>query len=414
MSTNNPRPRLLFLSAHLPSPRATQAGQLSAFRNLDVLAKHYDIHIITFRTPVERSWSVAPLEERCGKVEIFDVDNSTRISGVLQAPHLPIMIAARNQRGFHAAVQRAIAIQSFARVHLEWTQMARYLSDLRSISSRTLSIYDVLAQAAERKIKYAPFLARPALRLELLRTYRWERNNLKGLDRIFVPSIKDKELYSSMVPGIADDIMLIPLAFNLLTARILVPQGPFKIAYWGSYARQENVDAALFLIDQVLPELEKLGLETKVLLIGANPPPSLECRRSEKITVTGFVDDPTVALTSAHLAVLPLRLGAGVKVKVLECLGAGVPVVTTPIGGEGILCNSDNGLFVVEATAHAISAKVVELANTKGSIQSLSVKAAAWARLYAAADTDSLLFLDAKNKIKAPEARNLDKPLLEN
>ena len=108
--------------------------------------------------------------------------------------------------------------------------------------------------------------------------------------------------------------------------------------------------------------------------------------------MTGFIDEPAATLQSATIAVLPLRMGGGVKVKVLELLGAGVPVVTTPVGAEGISCDSAHGLIVTSMDAKNIAAAAIRtLSLPPDQLLALSKAAAAWALRYADTKTSAIL-----------------------
>ncbi len=389
---NSIRPRLLFLSAHLPYSGATQAGQITAARNLIELAKKYDIHLISFRNKLESLWPLDSIKKYCAHLEIFDIDTKERIFGGIRAIHLPLLVAARNHRGFRLAVRRAVASINFTRLHLEWTQMLLYLPECLMIQNTSLFVHDVLSQSLYRQIEQLTPIASFPIHFELARTKFWESRQLLKVGKIFVPSKKDAELVCLLVKSVAVSPTILPLAFNLLPPRVLFPSGKLRIAYWGSYARKENVDAALFLMDYVLPSLHSLGLDVEVLLLGADPPSALEVRRSKNVIITGFVPDPTELLWSAHIAVLPIRLGAGVKIKVLECLGAGLPVVTTSVGAEGIPCGPDQGLFIVpEFSASNIAAKVAELLKNRTYIEQLSLTASKWVREYANVNYEKIL-----------------------
>jgi len=389
---NSIRPRLLFLSAHLPYSGATQAGQLTAARNLIALAKQYDIHLISFRNKLERLWPLDSIKKHCLLIEIFDIDTKERIFGGISAIHLPLLVAARNHRGFRLAVRRAVASSNFMRVHCEWTQMLLYLPECQMIQNTSLYVHDVLSQSLFRQIEQLSVIASFPIHVELARTKYWESRQLVRVAKIFVPSKKDADLVNLLVQPATVCPTVLPPAFNLLPPRVIFPSGKLRITYWGSYARKENVDAAIFLVDYVLPSLQTLGFDVEVLLIGANPPSALDVRRSKNVKITGYVTDPTEHLWSAHIAVLPIRLGAGVKVKVLECLGAGIPVVTTSVGAEGIPCGPDQGLFIVpDFSASNIAAKVAELLINRPYIEKLSKSASKWVREYANVNYEKIL-----------------------
>ena len=107
--------------------------------------------------------------------------------------------------------------------------------------------------------------------------------------------------------------------------------------------------------------------------------------------VTGFVEDPRTCFERVHLAVLPLFEGAGVKVKVLKCLAAGLPVLTTPIGSEGIEALAHDGLLVQEPVAADYARRLIELLNAPARLAELSRSANDWSERQKRARRDQLL-----------------------
>lgn len=107
-----------------------------------------------------------------------------------------------------------------------------------------------------------------------------------------------------------------------------------NIIYYGAMNRIENSSSAFWFIENVMPKLKDEDI--KFSIIGNKPPQDLVNRQCERIVVTGFVDDPRPYFENAMCLVAPLLLGAGVKVKIIEALAYGVPVVTNDIGIEGI------------------------------------------------------------------------------
>jgi glycosyltransferase involved in cell wall biosynthesis len=98
------------------------------------------------------------------------------------------------------------------------------------------------------------------------------------------------------------------------------------------------VDAAAFLINEIVARLIQQIGPVKVVLAGSNPPDAVRALASEDVEVTGYVtDEELAALYERHrVAVVPLRFGAGVKGKVVEALSQGLPLVTTTTGAQGI------------------------------------------------------------------------------
>ena len=116
-------------------------------------------------------------------------------------------------------------------------------------------------------------------------------------------------------------------------------EGRADIVFFGGFdstPKTPNEFAVLELADEVLPPLRSLHPDLRLRIIGADPSPAVLALDSDEITVVGKVPDPQPLLESALLHVVPMRYGAGVKIKFVDSMAAGLPFVTTPVGGEGL------------------------------------------------------------------------------
>lgn len=106
------------------------------------------------------------------------------------------------------------------------------------------------------------------------------------------------------------------------------------IVFYGAMFREENWKSALWFIENVMPLLQETDIKFKI--IGGDPNPKLLACKGPNIEISGFVEDISKEISSALCLVAPLVLGAGIKIKILEALSIGVPVLTNQIGIEGI------------------------------------------------------------------------------
>jgi glycosyltransferase involved in cell wall biosynthesis len=98
-----------------------------------------------------------------------------------------------------------------------------------------------------------------------------------------------------------------------------------------------NTDAALFLIQEILPLVRRSVPDARVLIVGRDPPPRLlSVGQQPGVSVTGFVEDVRPYLEQATVFVAPLRFGAGIQNKVLEAMAMEVPVVASPLAADGV------------------------------------------------------------------------------
>jgi glycosyltransferase involved in cell wall biosynthesis len=123
------------------------------------------------------------------------------------------------------------------------------------------------------------------------------------------------------------------------------------------------VDAALLLASRVFPEVRRLYPDAELRLVGRNPDPRILALRGPGITVTGKVADMTPHLHAATVYAAPHLTGAGTRTKVLEAMAAGLPIVTTRIGSEGIEATHDREVLIADHPAATVTAILLLLAN---------------------------------------------------
>lgn len=111
---------------------------------------------------------------------------------------------------------------------------------------------------------------------------------------------------------------------------------PRSLLFVGGFRHSPNVDAALFFCRQVLPLVRRSLPDVTVTIVGHAPPKEVQALASSNVTVTGWVPDVEPYLASHCISIAPLRFGAGLKGKIVEAMGAGLPVVTTSVGAEGM------------------------------------------------------------------------------
>ena len=165
---------------------------------------------------------------------------------------------------------------------------------------------------------------------------RKEIECLKQFDVIVLHNEKDKVLLKQ--EGFAGgNLISITPWFDRYKLLDNLPK--IRIVFFGAMSRAENFLAVEWFLDNVWPQLnQRLGSKAKFTIVGSGIPKNKveKFDQSPNVERTGFLKDPSVVFSEAVCFVVPLHLGAGIKVKVLEAMSAGIPVVTNDIGIEGI------------------------------------------------------------------------------
>ena len=168
--------------------------------------------------------------------------------------------------------------------------------------------------------------------------------------RTVVVSQPDKDELLGINPAL--DIAVIPNGIDLDYFQVQAdPRDSATLLFTGNYEYAPNVDAALRLVLEILPQVQAEVPDAKLMLVGNAPPPEMQAFASESVIVTGRVPDVRPYLAMATAFVSPLRLGAGIKNKVLEALAMGCPLVATPLSVDGIAVTHEHDALVADDAA---------------------------------------------------------------
>ncbi|MBL9114797.1 MAG: glycosyltransferase [Verrucomicrobiaceae bacterium] len=145
------------------------------------------------------------------------------------------------------------------------------------------------------------------------------------------------------------------------------PKQPGQVCFLGSMDWMPNIDGMAWFLEEVWPSISTGHPEASLRVIGRNPPPSLVQRASgaPSVCFTGTVDDIRPHLEDVQIAVVPLRIGGGTRLKILELMAAGIPIVSTTIGAEGLPVQHGVHLLLAD-TPDEMRAAVLKLMGDAG------------------------------------------------
>jgi hypothetical protein len=194
---------------------------------------------------------------------------------------------------------------------------------------------DATSMRYQSKLNYADGAARLWYALRYRQIKQIEDKMIAKTPHLAFVSWRDREA----VVGAAERGKVVPIGVDhrYWTRQTHDPR-PNCLAFTGVMNYAPNEDAAIYLIDKILPLLRREIPQVEILIIGRDPAPALKERaqRHPEVTVTGFVDDVRTYLERAAVFVAPLRYGSGIQNKVLEAMAMEVPVVTTSVAAAGL------------------------------------------------------------------------------
>jgi glycosyltransferase involved in cell wall biosynthesis len=241
-------------------------------------------------------------------------------------------------------------------VHVRYVSMTPYALALKRAAPHlrlVVDLDDILSVIFLRKLAFPKKLSQVgAYQWELrqiVRMYGFERGELRKFDYVWVCSEHDLRKIGRRV-GI-ERSLIVPNVVNAAKLAAIHRQGDEPaLLFIGDFNYHPNSQAAEFFVTKVWPVIRAKVPAARLWLVGSNRQAKILAWNShDGISVTGAVDSVTPYLERAMISIAPLLVGVGTRLKILEALGVGLPVVTTTIGVEGIDARDGSDLLVADA-----------------------------------------------------------------
>ena len=263
-------------------------------------------------------------------------------------------------------------------VHLEPFAMAQYLDVLDDCAApRVVVEHEPVVQAAFDVVHSSRGVEKIVRRLDLRAWKRFERVAMQRVDAVVALTEPDRQVIAQEAQG--RRVVQIPLGVQIPDVPLdPIGTSPPSLLFVGGFGHPPNVDAGLRLARGILPRVWERRAEVVLYLVGDLPPEGIRELANDRIVVTGRVPDVRPFLDRAAVVVAPLRLGGGMRNKVLEALAAGKAVVASPRAAAGLDVTDGEQLRLADEDAE-FAAAIVELLENAERRRELAARARAWA-----------------------------------
>jgi GT2 family glycosyltransferase/glycosyltransferase involved in cell wall biosynthesis len=360
---NDDKLRVLFVSPYPICP-PVHGGAVFMYQTVRELARLCELHVIVLLDYAHQRAAHNELDAMCASTEyIVRMEGRQKAFGSTE-PH-----AVREFRNADLAwlIHRQIFTRQIDVLQLEYTVLGQYAGRYKRIPS-ILFEHDIYFQSIARRL---PFITNTVekmqARWEYLRALRYELRMLPAPDRIQVCSRDNRDYIASFLPALHDRIDDSYRAGIDTSLYDFNPRDtskntrePFTLLFLGSFRHLPNQEALTWFLREVFPKVRAEEPRARVVVIGSDPPPRHSLPEAEAIDLIGFVDDVREPLKHYALFVCPILSGSGVRVKLLEAFAAGIPVVSTRLGAEG-LADKDGDLCALADDAPSFAAHIVKL-----------------------------------------------------
>ncbi|MCU0256620.1 MAG: glycosyltransferase family 4 protein [Vicinamibacterales bacterium] len=352
--------RILLITETVPYP-LDGGGRVKTWHTLQALAREHEVHCHAFvRDERQRAEAMGPLGEVCASVTLHLVARSLpREAGYLArslATGLPFTVArhyAPRVMDRVAADCRRLAIDVAYCDHLSTIEYGRRLAlpvvhDAHNVEHRIYERYaGGLSMADPRRL----LVAREARRL-----LAYEREAYRGCAMVFAVSEVDAGAIAALAPGVP--VVTVPIAVGASGLRPppRLADGP-EVLFVGALDWPPNAEAVDWLLAAMWPDVLREFPTARLTIVGRGQAPlAARWRRAPAVRFTGRVESVEPWFAASRAMVVPLRSGSGMRVKILDALARGLPVVTTSVGVEGIDAVPGEHVMVADTPAAFVAA----------------------------------------------------------
>lgn len=365
---------VLFVSPYPICP-PIHGGGVFMYQTALELAPLCSLHLVILLDYESERANHRELEQKAASVEyLVRMEGQPRGFGSI----LPFSVREFASADLEWLLHRQMFLNDIDVLQLEYTALGQYSGDFQRLAC-VLFEHDVYFQSIGRGLAGTPGLVRKSkASFEYLRALRYELNILPRFDRIQICSPENRDYLLSFLPELRNK--LDDNRAGIATSRYAFhPDGRERdtMLFLGSFRHLPNQEALDWFVRKALPVVLKRSPAARLVVVGAEPPPRHSLPDLPgNIELRGYVEDVREPLGRYAVFVCPILSGSGMRVKLLEAFAAGIPVVSTRLGAEGLTA-TDGEICALADDPGEFADKILELFANAEKARALAERARA-------------------------------------
>lgn len=332
--------KILMLVPFLPNPQ-TSGGQTRWYNIIKYLSKSHEITLFSMLKDESEKRFIPELEKYCREVRVFNRPRSPwTLKNILLAelgPY-PLVVIRNLSIGEREAVRAELAAEKYDLIHAEAFYVMPHIpkTNVPIILVEQTIEYLVYKHYVDNEV---PLLLKPFYLLDVIKLKFWEKHFWGKAQELVAVSEEDRLKMQKLIPGVKVDIIPNGVDTQFYLEKKIERMLPPRILYGvTNFEWLQNQEASELLIKYVWPHVKKAVPTAKIWIVGRKIPDWIRSlsESDDSIEITENIPDARDAYRRASIMVAPIKGAGGTRLKILEAMAAGLPVVSTSIGVAGL------------------------------------------------------------------------------
>ena len=369
MPPNSDEMKIFVLLPRIPYP-LEKGDKLRAFNQIKQLSKHNEIVLCALNddSKVSEQDAFHALQPYCQSINFIKITKPQIALGLVRAfcKGLPLQCGYFFNR---KASKRINALIAKHKPDMLFGQLLRVAEYIRHKSlPKTMDYQDIFSYGMKRRADIASPITRPIYNMEYHRLKRYEAAIFDDFDVKAIISEPDRTLFPHEK---RNEILIIPNGVDHDYFKPQECEKRYDLVFTGNMSYPPNVNAVEYLAEEIMPIVWKTLPETKLYIAGATPDPKVKKAASDKIIVSGWLDDIRDAYAQSRVFIAPMRIGTGLQNKLLEAMSMRLPAITSPLANAS-LGAKPNEEILIGSNAEEVAQHIITLLTDKEKAERLA------------------------------------------
>jgi sugar transferase (PEP-CTERM/EpsH1 system associated) len=338
--------RLFVLLSRFPYP-LEKGDKLRAYHQLRILSQHHEVFLCALHEEELRQDWIDHVKPFCKEMLTIRLSRFSQgmslVSGIFGQE--PLQVAYFFQLSAKRKIDEAIARFRPDAIYCQLLRTAKYVDHIQDVR-KVIDFQDAFSKGIERRLETDPWYWKPILKTELKRLNRYEQKVFATFDRCTIISEQDRD---QLPFGQRHQVVIVRNGVELESFVPTSTEKQVDVLFAGNMGYPPNVDAAIFLANEVMPFVRQRFPKANLMLAGARPDNRVKELADDLTEVTGWVDDISKCYAKAKVFVAPMMIGTGLQNKLLEAMAMQIPCVTSKLANNALCAKEGTEVFIANS-----------------------------------------------------------------